>query len=463
MSKKKDKKIVKKKWIIWLMLVGVFYLFKGLFKFEKKAEKALKGVKEYANEEKREIKELTSHKQGWAKFLYDSKCLMKDYFVPHNGNGHKPKFLHSKSLITIALLVLLIKAVTVGSLFLTYPQGARVSSVVVNRVLELVNIDREKTGLNSLAMNSTLAASALAKANDLIANDYFAHTSLDGKRPWDWIDRGQYKYLFVGENLAMNFTTAESVHRALMNSPTHKANVLNERYIDAGIAMVSGQINGKQTNVLVQHFATRSTPHTVLAAIKEEPKEEENKIVKIEPIVTPKVEPKVIEPKPEVKSEANPTKETIPLPPLPPSIAEVPDVSGILPAVNLTSQNQAGSQEENIAPELISDMDQANLAAANISPNQVLEKDLVTQVLSVTNPVNEKLVLTSKRVKYINYIFLSILALVIFSLVINIIIRVEIQHKHVIVQTLVLILFISSMIFFKFHYLESGVANILLL
>jgi len=72
-------------------------------------------------------------------------------------------------------------------------------------------------------------------------------------------------------------------------------------------------------------------------------------------------------------------------------------------------------------------------------------------------------VLTGKRVKYINYIFLSILTLVILALVINIIIRVEIQHKHVIAQTLALILFISSMVFFKFHFLESGVANILLL
>ena len=460
MPRKKPKNKIKKYWIIWLILVGVFYLFKDLLKFKENAKKAKQGIKEYAKEEKREIEELTSHKQGWAKFLHDSKGLIKDYFIPHDGNSHKPKFLHPKTLITIALLVLLIKAVTLGSLFLSYPQGARVSSEIVNRVLELVNTDRTNAGLGSLTMNDTLSASALAKANDLIANDYFAHTSLDGKRPWDWIDRGQYKYLFVGENLAMNFTTAASVHTALMNSPSHKHNILNDRYSDVGIAMVSGQIDGKQTNVLVEHFATRSNPHTVLAAMKEEATEE-NKIAKAEPIATPKVEPKTIEP--EVKSEVSSAKEIIPLPPLPPSIAEVPGASEILPAVNLNTKNSPGGREENTIPELVSDMDQVNFALAEISPNEDIEKGLVTQVLSVANPVDEKLVLTSKRVKYINYIFLSILSLVIIALFINIIVRVEIQHKQVIAQTLVLILFISSMIFFKFHFLESGISNILLL
>ncbi|MCK5211453.1 hypothetical protein KAJ89_02005 [Candidatus Parcubacteria bacterium] len=443
MPRKKPKNKIKKRGLILLILVGVFYFFKNLLKLGKSTEKIKQGIKEYAKEEKREIEELVTNKQGLTKFLHDSKCLLKDYFIPHNGNGHKPKFLHPKTLITIALLVLLIKAVTLGSLFLSYPQGARVSSVIVNRVLELVNIDRTNSGLGNLAMNNTLSASALAKANDLVAYDYFAHTSLDGKRPWDWIDRGQYQYLFVGENLAMNFTTAESVHRALMDSPTHKANILNERYIDAGIAMVSGMINGKQTNVLVQHFAVRSNPQLVLAAVEE---------AKAEPIPAPVTE--IIEEPAVVKGEEAP---------LPPSIAEVPLASELIPAVNLTSQNQAGSQEENIVPELVSDLDQINLAVANISPNEALEKDLVTQVLSVANPVDEKLVLTQKRLKYINYIFLSILSLVILALVINIIIRVEIQHKHVIAQTLVLILFISSMVFFKFHFLESGVVNILLL
>ena len=455
MAKKKGKNKLKKRGLILLILVGIFYLFKDLLKFGKNTERIKQGIKEYAKEEKREIEELSTHKQSWTKFLHDSKALLKDYFVPHSGNSHKPKFLHPKSLITIALLVLLIKAVTVGSLFLSYPQGAKVSSVVVNRVLELVNRDREAANLSVLTMNNTLAASALDKANDLVANDYFAHTSLDGKRPWDWINRDQYQYLFVGENLAMNFTTAESVHQALMDSPTHKANILNERYIDAGIAMVSGRINGQQTNILVQHFAVRNSPQLALAALEE---------VVPAPASAPVAETIAPEPAPIVKGEEDiPIKENIPSPPLPPDIAKVPKVSELIPMVNLSGQDHPASQEENIVPELISNMNQVNLAMANISPNEALEKNLVTRVLSVANPVDEKLVLTSKRVKYINYIFLSILALVILSLVINIIIRVEVQHQHVIAQTLVLILFISSMVFFKFHFLESGISNILLL
>ncbi|MCK5357772.1 MAG: hypothetical protein KAJ48_05195, partial [Elusimicrobiales bacterium] len=426
MAKKKSENKIKKKWIIWLILGGIFYLFKDLVRAGKKAKKIEQEIKEYTKEEKREINELMDHKESWSKFSSDSKKLLKDYFIPHSGNCHKPKFLHPKSLMTIALIVLLIKAATVGFLFLSYPQGARVSSQIVSRVLELVNADRIKAGFGALAVNQALTASALAKADNLIANDYFAHTCPDGRKPWDWIDRGQYQYLFVGENLAMNFTTADSVHIALMNSPSHKQNILNDRYNDVGIAMVSGQINGQQTNVLVQHFAARNNPHAAIAAIKDSSAGTTKETV-LPPL--PGVEQEKTEPAPAVDANepavkqkiAALEKEALPLPPLPPAIAEVPQASDLLPAVNLISQNLSGSREENIAPEMISDMEQINLAAANISPNEALEKNLVTRVLSVANPVNEKLVLTSKRVKYINYIFLSILTLVITVLIINII------------------------------------------
>ncbi len=437
-------------------------MFKDLVKVGKKAKKIEQEIKEYTKEEKREINELMDHKESWSKFSSDSKKLLKDYFIPHSGNCHKPKFLHPKSLITIALVVLLIKAATVGFLLLSYPQGARVSSQIVSRVLELVNADRTEAGFGALAVNQALAASALAKADNLIANDYFAHTCPEGRKPWDWIDRGQYQYLFVGENLAMNFTTADSVHAALMNSPSHKQNILNDRYNDVGIAMVSGQINGRQTNVLVQHFAARNNPHAAIAAIKDSSAGTTREAALPPP--APDIEREETESALAAQEKiAVLKKEALPLPPPPPSIAEVPMASEFLPAVNLISQNHIGGREENIAPELISDMEQINPAAANISPNEALEKNLVTRVLSVANPVDEKLVLTSKRVKYANYIFLSILTLVIIALIINIIIRVEIQHKHVIARTLALILFISSMIFFKFHYLESGISNILLL
>ena len=77
-----------------------------------------------------------------------------------------------------------------------------------------------------------MSASALAKAEDMAINNYFAHYSPNGKKPWDWINRDNYAYLFVGENLAINFTSAEAVHEALMNSPTHRQNILNEKSME---------------------------------------------------------------------------------------------------------------------------------------------------------------------------------------------------------------------------------------
>ena len=47
--------------------------------------------------------------------------------------------------------------------------------------------------------------------------------------------KNEYKYIYVGENLAMNFNTSNSVHNALMQSLTHKKNILNTQYKDIGL------------------------------------------------------------------------------------------------------------------------------------------------------------------------------------------------------------------------------------
>ncbi len=426
-------------------------------------------------EEEREVGKLVSGREDWGRFRRHSFSLLHDYFIPHPGNGHRPKILHSKSLITIAALLLVVKAVTVGYLFLAYPHTAYLSAEVVSRVLELVNRDRVSAGVPALTMNETLSSSALAKANDLIVNDYFAHTGPDGKRPWDWIDRGKYQYLYVGENLAMNFTSAESVHQALMNSPSHKKNILNERYQDVGIAMVTGDIDGKPTNVLVEHFAVRKTSVPALAVVPDTsagttkasslasvPAASEPVSVlaedsgKTAPLTVDRPDTSPLPPDNSQDALAGnnltgDTAEPGSVPPAKPAEEEAPAET-----LEIVRENPPAKLAANNASGTAAAIQREAVAAEPATPDPSLESDIAAAPLTVPNPVDDNMILTAKRVRVVNYFFLAVLALMVVALAINIFIRIEIQHKHVIIQTMILILFIAGLAFFKFHMLESG-------
>jgi len=123
-------------------------------------------------------------------------------------------------------------------------------------VIALANSARSKAGLTPLSANTELTIAAQAKAEDMLKNDYFAHTSPAGATPWSWIKQAGYQYKAAGENLAINFTDVAEEHSAWMKSPTHRANILNAEYQEIGVAVVSGKIDGKESVVTVELFGT---------------------------------------------------------------------------------------------------------------------------------------------------------------------------------------------------------------
>jgi uncharacterized protein YkwD len=121
-------------------------------------------------------------------------------------------------------------------------------------VIKLVNESREESGLPRLQENEKLSQTAKDKLNDMIANQYFAHTSPAGVEPWHWFGENKYDYIYAGENLAINFQTAEAQHAAWMKSPTHKKNILNPNYSEIGVAVGAGEIAGRVSLIAVQEF-----------------------------------------------------------------------------------------------------------------------------------------------------------------------------------------------------------------
>ncbi len=148
-------------------------------------------------------------------------------------------------------------------------------------IISLTNEERSKSGAGPVTVNSQLNQAAAAKAADMFANNYWAHTSPKGVEPWFFVSQSGYKYQHAGENLARDFSSASSIVSAWMNSPTHKKNLLDGRYTDIGVAVVDGFINGVETTLVVQLFGTpqpsstanQSITQLVAPAFASQPKE----------------------------------------------------------------------------------------------------------------------------------------------------------------------------------------------
>jgi len=132
----------------------------------------------------------------------------------------------------------------------------RVSNVSVSELLTDTNTERTAQSLPSLQLNEELSQAAFLKAKDMFANNYWAHTSPSGTTPWKWLADAGYSYDVAGENLAKNYPTADATVAAWMNSETHRANILNNRYQDIGFAVVDGMLDGRDTTLVVAYYGT---------------------------------------------------------------------------------------------------------------------------------------------------------------------------------------------------------------
>jgi hypothetical protein len=177
-------------------------------------------------------------------------------FLPHPTTHHKAHLLRWHALLIYILLFILLQ---VGfSLVNTYKPGVLGinSEITVQQVIDGTNVERQKLGLPPLHENLSLSKAAQAKAQNMFAENYWAHFSPSGKDPWGFIVGSGYHFSYAGENLARNFYTSDEVVKALMNSPTHRANLLNPHYQDIGIAVVDGVLLGQKTTLIVQEFGT---------------------------------------------------------------------------------------------------------------------------------------------------------------------------------------------------------------
>lgn len=130
------------------------------------------------------------------------------------------------------------------------PTPVKGLTVDEQKMLDLVNQERMKAGLKPYELDMNLVKSARVKSKDMITNNYFAHNSPNGTTPWDLMKAQGVTYTRAGENLA-GASNVDTAHINLMNSPGHKANILNADFTHFGIGIVDG---GKYGKMFTQHF-----------------------------------------------------------------------------------------------------------------------------------------------------------------------------------------------------------------
>ncbi len=123
-------------------------------------------------------------------------------------------------------------------------------------IIYWTNIERGNNGsLSGLSQNSVLANIAAKRVQDMFAQGYFAHISPSGDSASKEANAYGYKYITIGENIALgNFGSSRDLVTEWMNSPGHRANILNKNYTEIGIYAMEGLYKGEKVWIAAQIF-----------------------------------------------------------------------------------------------------------------------------------------------------------------------------------------------------------------
>ncbi len=410
-----------------------------------------KKIKIFWRQEKKELTDLISGKESSMTFASKTFVRAKNLFIPTLENNFKPKVLRPKSLIFISSAAIILKIFLTLVLFFTYPSSAEFSAIVSSNMIAQINKSRAESNLLPLRENLNLTSFAYLKGQDMMNRDYFAHDTPEGKRPWEFIDKSKYDYVYAGENLAIDFSTSEAVHEAFMNSPSHKRNILNPKYLDVGVAVLNGTMSGHKTILLVEFFGTQRKDLALLDGSNSTSKS-------IQTAAVPASAKQTETTKQTVAKPTTPTKPVVTTKPVTvdtktPEIKKVTVAPEPVPTNTIVPTPQtAGVSEEEILPEV---------KEQEVEPNSVSNEVLPeTPAISPDNAViikeaTLKNSLADRILEYSNIFFLAFLIFMVISLGLNIFVRIKIQDPGVILQSLAVIALLAALLIVKFHFSEQ--------
>jgi hypothetical protein len=186
----------------------------------------------------------------YGRYLHEMK--LKHYLIASEENNYQP-WITTKTAMACFIL-------GIWSLRLMIPVNFATGATGIDPydLMARVNAERTNRFIPALIANSKLNAAANIKSSDMLERSYFSHQDPEGDYVWPIIEAQGYKpYQSLGENLAMDFSTASGVVSAWMNSPGHRANILDTKFEDQGMAAVYGEFEpGHSTYLVTNLFGT---------------------------------------------------------------------------------------------------------------------------------------------------------------------------------------------------------------
>lgn len=145
------------------------------------------------------------------------------------------------------------------------------ASALEQLMLDLINTERDARGLDPLALELRLNDASEDHSEWILATDTFSHTGAEGSNPGDRMSDAGFVFSGSwgwGENIALQSERGapgladdvENLHNSLMNSPGHRANILNPNYEVIGIGIERGEYKGWDGVVVTQTFARTDAP-----------------------------------------------------------------------------------------------------------------------------------------------------------------------------------------------------------
>ncbi|MDO8425687.1 MAG: CAP domain-containing protein [bacterium] len=190
-----------------------------------------------------------------------------DAFIPHEGNDYQPHAVRGKrarqyagAFVAMKLIVVIAILTAPSSLFMSERSFAALEADLIART----NAERVAHGHAAVAPDVQLEQAATSRAVDLGTFGYFSHVGPNGQEFRDFLAAARYPFAAAGENLAMGFSDAQAITEAWMASPTHRANILADDYVDIGVGAARGTFGGRPVVYIAQHLGRRSD--TVAAA-----------------------------------------------------------------------------------------------------------------------------------------------------------------------------------------------------
>jgi hypothetical protein len=177
----------------------------------------------------------------------------KLFLLPDAENDYRARIFAGHFLIALFFAALLLKLGFAIFLY-SFSNSKFYADITKTALVELANAERAKYNLPALTENETLNQAAYLKALDMQKNGYFSHVSPSGVNPWHWFDLAGYNYKYAGENLAIGFLDSKEVQKAWAASPTHEANIINNKYKEIGIAVLKANFQGNPATIVVQLF-----------------------------------------------------------------------------------------------------------------------------------------------------------------------------------------------------------------